>query len=81
MKKIAIGVLGIFVYSAMLNADGYSESDRSLMAGKDFPFPSGDEGEMPETDTSRDDEQNGKPNGEADQENVPETENDDEGSY
>ncbi len=76
-----IGVLGIFVYSAVLNADGYSESDRSLMAGKDFPFPSGDEGEMPETDTSQDEDQNAKPKGKADMEYVPETENHDDGSY
>ena len=82
MKKMTIGVLGIFVYSAVLNADGYSESDRNLISGKDFPFPSGDEeAEMPEEDTSQDKGQNTKPAGKAEKEYIPEVENDDDGGY
>jgi hypothetical protein len=49
MKKINIGILGVLLVSATLNADGRVESDM-LIAGKDFPFPSGgdEEAQMPE---------------------------------
>jgi hypothetical protein len=81
MKKLTIGVLGIFVYSAVLGADGYSESDRDLIAGKDFPFPTEDEAEIPEADTSQGEAQNAKPKGKAEKEYIPEVENDDNGGY
>lgn len=85
MKKISTGLLGIFIFSSALNADGFSESDK-LIGGKDFPFPTEDEAQMPE-DTSIDNsdgwdqgqQSKNKARGKAEKKYVPEVENDGDG--
>jgi hypothetical protein len=54
MKKMCIGLFGMLACATMINADGFSESDRELIGAKDFPFPPGDsqEGAIPEADES-----------------------------
>jgi hypothetical protein len=50
MKKMCIGLFGISICITTLNADGFHESDRELVGAKDFPFPPGQEGNLPEAD-------------------------------
>ena len=87
MKKVSIGLLGILLCSAALNADAYSEPD-NLIAEKDIPFPTGEEAALPEDDTlddssgwgqSQNSVNNGKTGGKSEKEYVPEFENDDDG--
>jgi hypothetical protein len=39
VKKMWIGLVGVWTFTAALNADGFDESERGLIAGKDVPFP------------------------------------------
>lgn len=91
MKKNYIGLLGILFVSAALSADGYGQSD-GLIAGKDFPFPSGgdEEAQMPEDIPAENSSPNGweqwgqrqskmKSSGRSEKEYVPEVENEDDG--
>ncbi len=47
MKNLCLFAL---ICAASLNADGFSELDQDLIAGKDFPFPPGEEADMPQAD-------------------------------
>jgi hypothetical protein len=47
MKKLCIGLLGILACATGVRADGFSESDGSLIGAKDSPFPP-DESVLPE---------------------------------
>jgi hypothetical protein len=82
MRKLCIGLLGILACAVSANADGFSESDRSLIAGKDNPFPP-DESVLPEADNSTN-SNNGNDSSSEDQskksekEYVPEAQDDDD---
>ncbi len=88
MKKISTGILGVLLFCATLSADVYGESD-GLIAGKDFPFPSGgdEEAQMPEDIPAENSSSNGwdqlgqrqskiKSSGKSEKEYVPEVEDD-----
>jgi hypothetical protein len=84
MRKLCVGLFGILACATSINADGFSESDRGLIAGKDNPFPP-DESTLPEADDSTgSDDTNGSPqsapqqsNGRSEKDYVPESEDDD----